>query len=320
MDAPLPEEPLPEEPLLSLPGVGTLRPLPGGFSGRAFLAESAGERTVVRLHPPGEPGDPLVAAAVLRRAEQVVGLVPPVLEARSGDAAAGLPGLLVTGWLEGSPADQVLPTLSEEEAGEVGAALGRLLARLASVPLPAAGRFVDAGLRTEPWPEPWDELAAAVAALAPGLTGWSAQERAGLDALVARAEEVLAEPLAGPEHPVLVHADLNPKNLLLSRTPEGVRPAGVLDWEHAYAGAPETDLGNLLRHEERPALVEPLVEVYADLRGEDPGLLVERARALDLLALVELASRAGTHPPAERAERLLRHCARARDLGATPRS
>ncbi|MCM0622140.1 phosphotransferase family protein [Nocardioides bruguierae] len=307
-----------EQAAIEVPGLGALRPLPGGYSGRAFLAETGGERSVVRLFAPDDPQAPLVAGAVLRRAAGLVAGVPEVLEVRAGDAACDVPGLLVTSWLPGEHGADVWPTLDDVEAADLARRLARLLARLASAPLPSAGRFVDADLRVEPWPEPWDDLGYAVRALAPGLHDWDREERTGLDALVEQAEDALDEPLAVPTGSVLVHADLNPKNLLLARTPEGVRVTGVLDWEFAHAGQPESDLGNLLRHEARPAFVEPLLDLYADLRGEPVGLLRDRARALDLLPLVELAARAQRHAPAERADAVLRACARARDLHAAP--
>ena len=42
----------------------SLTPLEGGWSGQTFLAEAAGERSVVRVYPPGGRGEdaaPLVA-------------------------------------------------------------------------------------------------------------------------------------------------------------------------------------------------------------------------------------------------------------------
>ena len=74
--------------------VPSLRPLAGGHSGRTFVADGAGEPSVVRLYPVGDargPDAPEVDAAVLHLVRGLVP-VPEVLEVRREDADAGLPG------------------------------------------------------------------------------------------------------------------------------------------------------------------------------------------------------------------------------------
>jgi len=97
----------------------------------------------------------------------------------------------------------------------------------------------------------------------------------------------------------LVHSDLNPKNLLLD--PATLAITGVLDWEFAHAGHPFTDLGNVLRFDREPAYVDAVLGAYAELRGTPPERAVDLARAADLYALAELASRSGQNPVATRA-------------------
>ncbi|MEQ4546134.1 phosphotransferase, partial [Nocardioides kribbensis] len=72
-----------------------LRPLEGGYSGETFLAETGGERSVVRIYAGGRgPAAPSVDAAVLRLARGTVP-VPQVLEVRHGDPDPhGEPGRL----------------------------------------------------------------------------------------------------------------------------------------------------------------------------------------------------------------------------------
>jgi aminoglycoside phosphotransferase (APT) family kinase protein len=111
-----------------------------------------------------------------------------------------------------------------------------------------------------------------------------------------------------------VHSDFNPKNLLVD--PESGELTGVLDWEFAHAGSPFTDLGNLLRFERRPDLVEAVVSTYADIVVDAPEDLLDRARAADLFALVDLAARRGQNPVADRAHDLLLEIARTGDLHA----
>ena len=113
----------------------------------------------------------------------------------------------------------------------------------------------------------------------------------------------------------LVHSDVNPKNLLLD--PGTLALTGVLDWEFAHAGHPFTDLGNLLRFDRAPAYVEAVLTAYAERRGTPPEEALGLARAADLWALVDLATRRAANPVAERADRLLRAIARERDPGTS---
>ena len=287
-------------------GFADMRPLPGGWSGRTFLAEAGGERTVVRVHEPEDRDGPTREAAVLALAAAALegcAPVPGVVEVREGDPASGAPGLLLTEHLPGERGDLLLPRLDEQGLSSAGAALGEVVARLAGTVQPRPGRFVGAALEIAEW-EPTRDAELVVelgAALAPRL-GLYADEVRELVALCRHADDVLGEPLGA----VLVHGDLNPKNVLLEQGPDGaVRVSGVLDWEFAHAGTVGADLGNLVRFDRAPAYVDAV-----------PTLL-ERARAGDLVAVMELATRMGTNPVAERAHRQLVAMVRAGDLHAT---
>ena len=300
-----------------LPGGLAMEPLAGGWSGRTFLATVAGERSVVRVYDPDDGTGPQRDAAVLVLGRSVLAgcaPVPQVLEARTGDAGSGAPGLLVTELLPGERGDLLLPTLDEAGLASAGRALGEVVARLAGAVQPAAGRFLDAGLAVGPWEEPWDSasLGELVEALAPRLD-LAADDLAGLLAVCGDAQEVLD---AAPGTS-LVHGDLNPKNLLLTRQEDGsVAVTGVLDWEFAHAGTPWADLGNLVRDLRTPAYVDALVGTVATRRGATVEDALDRARAADLVALVELATRRGTNPVADAAHERVLAIARARDLHA----
>jgi len=285
------------------PFATSLVPLEGGWSGETFLAEAAGERTVVRIHAKPSSRGPQaheVDAALLRL---VRGLVPvaEVLEVRRADPASGMPALLVTSFLPGTRADLLLPTLDEAGMRTLGANLGALIARLAGMPMPRAGQFVDADLRIEPFPgaedlADWVELYAASLA-------FEAHTLAGLRRVAAAAQAHLDT----VQRVCLVHSDLNPKNLLVD--PESLAVTGLVDWEFAHAGSPYADLGNLLRFEREPAFADAVVGEYAARLDVDPRRARELARAADLFALVELASRRGQNPVADRAHDLLRDIA-----------
>lgn len=294
-----------------------MAPLAGGHSGETFVAESAGERTVVRIYATRGaargPNAAEVDAGVLRLVRGLVP-VPDVLEVRRADPSAGTPALLVTSWLPGTRLDEVLPRADDDLAGTLGRNVGSVLSRLAQMPMLRAGSFVDGELRIGPMPPAAEDLPAWVEEHAGSgpLADWGASDRDGLLGVAERAQDLLYR----TTRTCLVHSDLNPKNVLVETTTGEV--TGLVDWEFAHAGSPFTDLGNLLRFERRPAFADPVVAAYQAGVVDAPDDLLDRARAADLFAVVELGSRAGENPVADRAHDLLLAIARAGDLHATP--
>ena len=288
-----------------------LEPLAGGWSGQTFVAEAAGERTVVRIYPPGRraAAAPEIDAALLRL---VRGLVPvaEVLEVRRGDATTDEPGLLVTSFLPGERGDLVLPNLPEADAGRLGTHLGSLLADLAGMPTLRPGPFVDADLTIGEF-DTADGLPGFVAAHAEALA-WDQDLLGGLDRVATEAQAALDD----VGRTCLVHSDLNPKNLLVD--PETLTVTGVLDWEFAHSGCPVSDLGNLLRFDRKPAYADAVLAAWCERRGTEPTETLELARAADLWALVDLAVRRGENPVADRAHEYLVAIARTGDLHALP--
>lgn len=285
--------------------LSSLVPLEGGWSGQTFVAVVGGERTVVRVYPPGarDGVGAEVDAAVLRLVRGLVP-VPEVLEVRPGDLAADRPGILVTAWVEGTRGDDLLAALGLGDRAAVGAVLGGLLADLGGMPMPRAGTFSGPDLSITPFEL---DLPAYVDELEPRLAHLSVDELEGLREVAVEAQTLL-DTVA---RVCLVHSDLNPKNLLLD--PETLTLTAVLDWEFAHAGHPFTDLGNLLRFERDPAFVDAVLAAYVDRRGGTGEDALALARAADLFALVELTTRRGDNPVADRADRLLRTIASRRD-------
>lgn len=288
-----------------------LVPLAGGWSGQTFLARAGADRSVVRIYPPGTRADdaPEIDAAVLRLVRGLLP-VPDVLEIRRGDAGADQPGLLVTSWIDGERGDLLLPRLDDGDLATLGGEVGRLVGELGGMPMLGAGPFVDGRLAVGDFGVS-DGLPGFVTALAPAL-GWVPDLVDRLLQVAERAQDLLDT--AG--RTCLVHGDVNPKNLLVD--PATLQITGVLDWEFAHAGHPFTDLGNVLRFERRPAYADAVLTAYAERRGTAPGEALEQARAADLWALVELASRAGQNPVADRAAALLRAIAEAGDPHVVP--
>ena len=287
----------------------SLTPIEGGWSGQTFLAEVAGERSVVRIYPPGVRGPSAaeVDAAVLRLVRGLVP-VPEVLEVRPATDDPDHPGLLVTSYVEGVRGDELLPTLDRARLAEVGTRLGGLLADLGGMPMLRGGPFVDPDLTVGDFGV--DGLPEYVETRLPELGHLRPEEIDGLRE-VATDAQVLLDTVT---RVCLVHSDLNPKNLLFD--PDTLSLAAVLDWEFAHAGHPFTDLGNLLRFERDPGFEAAVLAAYGARRGTAAEQARDLARAADLWALVDLAARRHANPVAERADRLLRAIARERDPGA----
>jgi aminoglycoside phosphotransferase (APT) family kinase protein len=294
-----------------------LVPLDGGHSGETFLAEAAGERSVVRIYAGrgATRGDAAVEvdAAVLRLVRGLVP-VPAVLEVRRANADLGTPALLVTSYLPGTRLDLLLPSADDATIATIGTNLGAVLARLAQVPTLRPGELRDGDLRIGPMPEACADLPTWVDGHldAPALREWSEDERAGLREVAERGQDLLdLEDLT-----CLVHSDFNPKNLLVD--PETLEVRGVLDWEYAHAGGPTTDLGNLLRLDRDPAFADAVLDVYRTQVPDAGDDVLDRARAADLYALVDLAARRGENPVTEQAHDLLLAIALSGDLHAVP--
>lgn len=282
-----------------------MTPMPGGWSGETFLAEAGGERQVVRIYARPRAGGHAheIDAALL---SLVRGLVPvaDVLEARRADPASGMPALLVTSVLPGERGDLVLPALDRDGQARLGAAVGDLVAVLGGMPMLHRGSFVDGNLTLGDLGGP-DGLPEWVAAHEDRFAHWAPDELSGLRAVAADAQALLDTVTRS----CLVHSDLNPKNLLIDA--DTLTITGVVDWEHAHAGHPFTDLGNVLRFDRDPVYVDAVLGAYAQRRGTPPGEALALARAADLWALVDLAARPQENPVAARAETLLRTIARA---------
>jgi Ser/Thr protein kinase RdoA (MazF antagonist) len=291
------------------------RPLAGGYSGETFLVAADGEEAVIRIYG-RHPERAVVDAALL---DLVRGLlpVPRVLEVHSQAApdrstqGSVQPPYLLTERLPGERLDLVLPRANAGLIVELADSVGRLLGRLSGMPFRHCGTFSgpdlsiaeDHGMATEL--TGWVKLHQSSGPL----SRWALDDRRGLLRMAADADELLWD----VGRVCLVHSDFNPKNLLVDMDTGTV--TGLVDWEYAHAGLPYTDLGNLLRFE-RGRFGDAVFAAYEKHTPTPDRRALLRARAADLWALVELASRAGTNPVTDRAHALLLSIAQARDLTA----
>lgn len=289
--------------------LASLSPLAGGWSGETFLADTAGERSVVRIYArPSHRGEAAheVDAALLRLVRGLVP-VPEVLEVRRADPGTGMPALLVTSYVEGVRADELLPTLGPDGLATLGTRLGELLADLAGMPMLRTGPFVDGDLTIGSFAldgQRVDGLPAFLETLAPRLHGFTDADLDGLRGVVVDAQALLDT----VTRVCLVHSDANPKNLLVD--PDTLEVTALLDWEYTHAGHPYADLGNLLRFDREPAFEGAVLAAYTARHGGRPAEALALARAADLWALLDLAARAGENPVADRAHALLLAIAR----------
>lgn len=298
------------EGLSALVGEAEVVPLSGGYSGETFLVTGAGEQAVLRLYA-RDPGRAAVDRALLERLRGLLP-VPRVLEAVTVPDGAGRPPFLLVEALPGDRLDLVLPAADEPLRRRLGEAVAGVLVLLATERMPRAGAFTDAALDPEPFPPgAGDQVAFLDAHLsAPFFAGLTGDERSALRAVAGHARDVAA----GTGRIALVHADFNPKNLLVDPATGGV--TGVLDWEYAYAGAPLADLGNLLRFESDPVFGAAVAGGYAGRAPDVPPAWLEVARALDLYSLIDLAARGSVNPVVDGARELLRATAATRSLAA----
>jgi Ser/Thr protein kinase RdoA (MazF antagonist) len=109
----------------------------------------------------------------------------------------------------------------------------------------------------------------------------------------------------------LVHADINPKNILVTRTRNGWRVDAVLDWEFSYSGCPYGDVANMARFgADYPAgFSAGFRAAFAEHQPADRPLTEDweyLGRVMDMFALSDLLTRPAGHPVAEQAAEQVR--------------
>ncbi|GAB3925901.1 hypothetical protein GCM10029976_019810 [Kribbella albertanoniae] len=267
-------------------------PLTGGYQGQTFAVTAGGEDAVLKLYVK-DPDRAVVDAALLQLVHGLLP-VPRILDLKREGSWEDPPYLLMER-LPGVNLQVYLETAGPDERRKVGAQLGELLARLSGMPFLTAGMFRGGDLTVEPfgYADLTDFAAGLDLELRPA-------QREVLSDLTLMAGDLLDD---AADRVCLVHSDFNPKNLLID--PDSVKITGLIDWEFAHAGSPYADLGNLFRFCTDPVLAGGVLSV---LRWSELGLgepLVERGRAADLWALLELASRSASNEVAAAAGALV---------------
>ena len=112
-------------------------------------------------------------------------------------------------------------------------------------------------------------------------------------------------------HARLVHADANPKNILVTRAGDGWRVDAVLDWEFSFSGCSYADAANMTRFSgDYPAHFTD--GFRAGFAAHQPDGLRRASdwdylgHVLDMFALSDLVTRPPGHPVADQAAREIR--------------
>ena len=281
-----------------------VRPLAGGFSHETCLVTLPdGDRVVVRLGGP----DPAIEAAVMSRARAHVP-VPQVLCVVPA-ASKGVRPAMVLEHVAGTPLSDVLAA-GEDGMAELGTEVGRAIACVGTVTFDRPGFFGDKELAVRempPWSRQLPEMAAGCMDAAPEERLDPSTRRAWAGLCAAHAPALAA--IDG--HARLVHADANPKNILVTPLGGGWRVDAVLDWEFSFSGCPYADAANMTRFsgDYPPHFTDGF---RSGFEGNQPEGLPRASdwaylgHVLDMFALSDLVTRPPGHLVADQAARQIR--------------
>jgi aminoglycoside phosphotransferase (APT) family kinase protein len=294
----------------------TVQPLSGGFSHETCLLTLAGgDRVVVRLGGT----DPAIEAAVMVQGGTRVP-VPRVLRVVPAGGESVRPAMVLE-YAAGTALSDVLAGGGAGLAG-LGAEVGRVIAGIGAVSFDRPGFFGDRGLGVRemaPWSRQLPEFAANCMDAVPAERLDPGTRHAWAE-LCARHAPALA---AVDGDARLVHADANPKNILVAWKGGRWCVAAVLDWEFSFSGCPYADAGNMMRFsDEYPAdFTAGFRAGFAENRpaglsgAEDWDYL---GHVFDMFALSDLVTRPAGHAVADQAARQIRRWV-ASGVPATPR-
>jgi len=276
------------------------RTLAGGFSHETCLLELTDGPVVARFGG----HDPAIEAAVMVAASEHVP-VPEVLLVVPG--SDGRRPAMVIEYVTGTPLSDVLAEdkFSAAEYAELGAEVGAMAASVARVEFDRPGFFADEQLTVrieQPWSSQLPEFVGNCMAATPTarLDRETQRTWAGLCAAHAPALARIDKQAR------LAHADLHPKNILVSGRGRDWRVEALIDWEFAFSCCPYGDAANMMRFAgEYPAgFADGFLAAFA---GHQPAELpppedwAYLGRVLDMFALSDLVTRRLGHPVADQA-------------------
>lgn len=281
------------------------RTLAGGFSHETCLLTLADGQVVARLGG----SDPAIEAAVMETASRHVPVPRPHLVI---PGAGGSRPAMVIEYIDGTPLSEVLagPGIDVAELGDLGATVGRAAAAIGARRFDRPGFFADGHLAVAaqpPWSEQLPEFAVACMDKTPEARIDRATRVAWTDLCAAHAQALMAV----DDQARLAHADMNPKNLLVSRVGVGWRVNAVLDWEFSFSGCPYGDAANMARFAAGypPAFIDGFLSAFAGHQPADlplPDDWLYLGRVLDMFALSDLVTRQPGHEVADQAAEVIK--------------
>jgi Ser/Thr protein kinase RdoA (MazF antagonist) len=278
------------------------RTLAGGFSHETCLLSRPDGPVVARFGG----SDPATEAAVMVAARGHVPVPEVLLTLRAdGDESRSV---MVIEHVAGTPLSGVLadPGIGVSELRQLGAAVGRAAAAIGAVSFDRPGFFADGQLAVaaqQPWSEQLPEFAVTCMDKTPDARIDRAGRVAWADLCAAHAGALVAI----DDQARLVHADMNPKNLLVARDGDEWRVTAVLDWEFSFSGCPYADAANMARFATGypPDFIEAFLAAFAENLGEPQDWLY-LGRVLDMFALSDLVTRPVGHPVADQAAEVIK--------------
>jgi Ser/Thr protein kinase RdoA (MazF antagonist) len=183
--------------------------------------------------------------------------------------------------------------------------VGRTVASIGHVTFDRPGFFTNADLAVDmqsPWSRQLPEVVTAWLPRVPTGRLDHASGQAWLELCVAHAPALTRiDDMAR-----LVHADVNPKNILVDRDDSGWRVTAMLDWEFSFSGCPYADAANMMRFgaDYPPAYLSGFREGFAAHQPADLPLPDDWAylgHVLDMFALSDLLTRPMGNPVSDRA-------------------
>jgi aminoglycoside phosphotransferase (APT) family kinase protein len=277
------------------------RTLAGGFSHETCLLTLTDGHVVARLGGT----DPTIEAAVMAKAAERVP-VPQVLTVLPA-AGPGARPMMALEYVSGTPLSEVLdrPGPHGSSLGGLGVEVGRVVATIAGVTFDRPGFFTDADLTVDaqlPWSRQLPDVVAAWLPKVPPDRLDPVTAAAWLELCVAHAPA-----LTRIDHQArLVHADVNPKNILVDRQDSGWQVTAMLDWEFSFSGSPYADAANMMRFgtDYPPAFLSGFRDGFAAHQPADLPLPADWAylgHVFDMFALTDLLTRPRDHPVSDRA-------------------
>jgi Ser/Thr protein kinase RdoA (MazF antagonist) len=282
------------------------RTLAGGYSHETCLLTLDDGPVVARFGGP----DPAIEAAVMAAAGGCV-RVPDVLLIMSATGGGSRSGMVIE-HVAGTPLSDVLagPELGVTELHGLGATVGCAAAGIAAVTFDRPGFFADGQLSVaaeQPWSEQLAEFAVTCMDKVPDERIEQSVRVAWADLCAAHAPALTAV----DAHARLAHADMNPKNLLVTRAGNAWRVDAVLDWEFSFSGCPYGDAANMARFaaDYPPGFIDGFMSGFAEHQPADLPLAehwLYLGRVLDMFALSDLVTRAAGHEVADRAAEVIK--------------